>query len=273
MSSAAKRMVTIMEVFQAAKSFVAQENNLEKIAVFCNGLNPEFISIAYEAASMSIALRDYEKANSLMEWQIFEEKFSKLHRTQIHVGLGWALAQQNISSEVISESFSTLLKCWIADGRGYYDGLFRSRQTIKRKEFPGFISVKELAPYHQGIGRSLWYISKGDAKKVYELLTGFALERQSDLWRGIGIAVAYVGGSDDATLKSLSAFSGIFRRQLSCGILLALRSRFYANCFSPYTANCCKIICNMSSIDAINIAISAEQEDYSEWLRTIEKNL
>ncbi len=278
MNTAAQKMEQIREVFQAAKVFCAQENDLEKIVANCESAGKEFRSIAYEAASMQIGLRDFEANNSLANWRRFADNLAKQHATQVYVGLGWAVAQESIQLETIIEDLPELLKYRIADGCGYYDGTFRNRQTVRNKQLPTYISGKSLEPYYQGIGRSLWYISKGDAPKTNELLSSFPSERHSDMWRGVGIAVAYVGGCDEETINSLSRFSDNYKSQLACGAALASRSRIQAGSLTagvvPIAIGmCCHILCNCSADEVAQITIDAECGDYFQWLQQIEEKL
>ena len=264
-------MEFIREVFQAAKSFCSTERDLQKIIDFCEHAQPEFRSIAYEASSMQIALKDFEQNNSLQKWKHFADDLVKPHAAQVYAGLGWAVAQQSLSLDSIIESLPQLLRYRVADGCGYYDSTFRNRQTVRNKQLPAYVSLNMLPAYYQGVGRSLWYLSKGEAAKTNELLLSFDEKYHADLWRGVGIAVAYVGGSDDSTLKELITFSEKYLPQLACGVALAARSRIHAGCITNDVELCCKIICNTSAKEAANSTVQAESENYFLWLLTIEK--
>lgn len=273
MNSAAQKMEVIRDVFQAAKVFYAQEERLERIVTYCESAEKEFRSIAYEAASMGIALKDFEKDNSLQRWKVFADDLAKPHAAQVYAGLGWAVAQQILPLETIINDFPSLLRYRVADGCGYYDGTFRNRQTVRMKAVPTYITGKALAVYFQGVGRSLWYISKGDAAKTNELLCSFDKQYHADMWRGVGIAVAYVGGCDEAMLNSLSQFSVNYKTQLACGVALAVRSRTQADSITDDAELCCRILCNRSADEAAKITVEAECNDYSEWLKQIEEKL
>ena len=272
MNTAAQKMEFIREVFQAAKNFCSLESDLQKIVAFCENAQPEFTSIAYEAASMQIALRDFTEYNSLQNWKYFADELVKPHAAQIYAGLGWAVAQEVFDVEQVIESFPPLLRYRVADGCGYYDGTFRNRQTVRMKAVPTYISEKALPAYYQGLGRSLWYISKGDAAKTNELLFGFPAVHHADMWRGVGIAVAYVGGCDEATLIDLKTFPSNFLPQFKCGVALAARSRMQAGSITEDTELCSHIICNCSAAEATQITIDVEGDDYFQWLNSIENS-
>lgn len=272
MNTAAQKMEFIREVFQAAKVFCAGENDLEKIVAYCENANSEFRSIAYEAASMQIGLREFEANNQLQNWKHFSDELAKPHAAQIYAGLGWAVAQEVLESEQITGNLPPLLRFRVADGCGYYDGTFRNRQTVRMKAVPTYISEKELPAYYQGLGRSLWYISKGDAAKTNELLLGFSASRHAAMWRGVGIAVAYVGGCDEATLNELKIISGNFLLQLKCGVALAARSRMQAGSITEDVEFCSQIIYNRSAAEVTQITIDLEGDDYFQWLNSIENS-
>jgi len=44
----------------------------------------------------------------------------------------------------------------------------------------------------QGIGRALWFVSGGEPQRA-AALSGAAAERASDLFAGLGLAMAYAG--------------------------------------------------------------------------------
>ncbi len=263
-------MEFIREVFQAAKNFCSMESDLEKIVAFCENAQSDFTSIAYEAASMQIGLRDFAENNSLKNWKHFADELAKRHAAQIYAGLGWAVAQEVLKLEQIIENFHPLLRYRVVDGCGYYDGTFRNRQTIRMKAVPTYISEKALPAYYQGLGRSLWYIAKGDTAKTNELLLGFPATHHKDMWRGVGIAVAYVGGCDEATLNELKTISGSFLPQLKCGVSLAARSRVQAESLNLNTELCTLIICNRSAAELTQVTVDKECDDYFQWLNSIE---
>ncbi len=272
MNTAAQKMEFIREVYQAAKVFCAGESDLQKIVDYCERSNSEFRSIAYEAASMQIGLRDFVANNQLQIWKYFADDLAKPHAAQIYAGLGWAVAQEVLELEQLIESFPLLLRYRVADGCGYYDGTFRNRQTVRMKAVPTYIPEKALPAYYQGLGRSFWYISKGDAAKTNELLVGFPELRHADMWRGVGIAVTYVGGCDEATLNELKNFSGNFLQQLKCGVALAARSRLHAVSITEDTELCSLIICNLLAAEAANLTVDLECDDYFQWVNSIENS-
>lgn len=270
MNAVAQKMEQIREIFSAARSFSSIESNTQKIIAFCENAEPEFTSIAYEAASMQLGLRDFAANNSLKAWKNFADDYAKANATQVYVGLGWAVAQQSIQLETVIKELPKLLKYRVADGCGYYDATFRNRQTLRNKQLPTYISGRALQPYFQGVGRALWYLSKGDVVKTTELLLSFNKQYHADMWRGLGTAVTYVGGCDVAMLNELKKAAGNFLPQLKCGVALAARSRVQSGSLTEDAELCSRIVCNCSAAQTTQHTVDAECNDYFQWLNNIE---
>jgi hypothetical protein len=273
------RVEKIRSIFQAAKQLASDEPDLPVLLKHLDNTDNEFCSIAYEGASMGIALRDLEKFGTLSDWRFFNDK-AEAHAAQTHAGLGWALAQTNKAVPHLLKTFPPLLRFRILDGYGYYEGIFRQRTSIQARKTPVSFEDWMLPAYDQGIGRSLWYSCKGNIYKIQEMISAFDMERQGYMWVGIGVASAYVGGCDKSLLTSLSIISGKYQDQLSVGAVLAARSRVMANSRLTDVELACRILCQLSSKEAMLLSIKAEprsyknsSESYALWLLNIQKRL
>ncbi|MDF2451661.1 MAG: hypothetical protein K0S26_1165 [Bacteroidota bacterium] len=222
------RIEKIKTIFQVSRDLTLTSPDLKELILQLDQTEPEFRSAAYEGASMGIALNDLNKNEILTSWNLFAER-APAHAVQIHVGLGWAVAQQNYSVLPFFGITDVLLSSRVLDGYGYYDGIFRQRSSIKGQKIPEAIQPEMLSSYDQGIGRSLWYISKGDVTKIHELVSAFSLERRAALWTGIGVACAYVGGCDKDLLTSLFESAQELQNNLITGAMLATKSRLQAS--------------------------------------------
>jgi hypothetical protein len=273
------RVEKIKSIFQASKEFASIEPDLSVIVKQLDATDNEFCSIAYEGASMGIALRDLEQCDTLSDWRLFNDR-AEAHAAQTHAGLGWALAQTNKAVPHLLKTFPPLLRFRILDGYGYYEGIFRQRTSIQSQKTPVAFEDWMLPAYDQGIGRSLWYSSKGNIYKVQEMISAFALDRQSSLWVGVGVASAYVGGCDKDLLKLLYMVAGQYHEQLAVGAILAARSRVLANSRLSDVELACKTLCNLSAKEALLLSVKAEprsyrniNESYTVWLSNIQKGL
>src|SRR4030095_9223172 len=130
----------------------------------------------------------------------------------------------------------------VYDGIGYYHGLFKGRSVIKKKMIPA--EIEDINGFDQGLGRRLWYLKKGNIDHLLELLNDFDEVRRGDLWRGAGIACAYVGGNKTAALQHLSNAAGAYKRQLELGITLAAVSRIASDSITEDVKAALHIVCN-----------------------------
>lgn len=269
----------IKSIFQNSKEFCTEEDNLNLLIQHLENTGPEFRSVAYEGASMALALKDLTKGDSLNHWRAFIKGQGADHERQGHSGLGWAIAQQGRSALPFFEMLSPLMRFCVLDGCGYYDGIFKQRQTIKARKPPETFKGQLLEAYDQGVGRSLWYLFKGEEEKIKETINTFSPERHSSLWRGIGVASVYVGGCDENHLKSLQLSAGEHQTQLALGAILAARSRVQAKAVTPDVELACRVWCNLSVEDAMILSVKAEtditntNESFGTWLSKMKEEL
>src|ERR1043166_3958400 len=87
-----------------------------------------------------------------------------------------------------------LMRPRVFDGHGYYDGLFRTRSTVKGKKLPAGLTEMTKVWYDQGLGRSICFFSKGDVGRAKQMISDFESARQPALWKGVGHAASYIGG-------------------------------------------------------------------------------
>ncbi|MGZ4048774.1 MAG: DUF1702 family protein [Bacteroidia bacterium] len=269
-------MEKIKSIFQSSKDFALEQTDMHIIESYLENIEQEFRSVAYEAVSMVLALKDFHKENELNEWRAFAEGSGKDHAAQIHAGLGWTLAQEGKSALLFNDLLEPLMRYRVVDGYGYYDGFFRHRKTIKNKKLPEDLSGIKLKCYDQGVGRSIWYYCSGDLSKVLEIIKTFDASRHSDLWRGIGTASSYVGGLDEKELKTLFILADVYQPQLATGAALVARARVHSKTVTADVDAACRLWCNRSAIEVFETTekllqpLSAENI-YEKWISAIEK--
>jgi enediyne biosynthesis protein E3 len=267
MNIALQNTEKIKGVFLETQLFCATHDDMPALVVYLGQAEKEFSSIAYESASMAIALRGFEDGTFPNAWLLFVNGPAAAHQAQVYVGLGWAIAKSNLSFLTTVEKLNSRFYFRIADGCGYYDGSFKRRQTITNQQLPGYLPVTAMPMYDQGVGRSIWYTEKADIHAIHSKVETFAAERHADLWRGIGIAVAYVGGCSDADLKTLFQYAAANGYQLACGAALAARSRTMANTMTADTDRCSRLWYSLTADDVKKGTI------YFDWIQEIEERL
>lgn len=219
------KMGRLQELFKSTKAFVEGKPELSSIIAFIKEQEEtEFISIAYEAAAMVLALQDLEKGTTLDTWRNFLDNYAKEHSVQVYVGLGWACGQERLDPMQWIQELTPLFAWRIWDGYGYYDGFFRKRKVLQGA-VPETISEKGLSVYWQGVGRSFWYTCKGNIAQLEKIVTKIPSNYQVDLWRGIGIACTYVGGQSLEDCQKVWQMGGTYQAQLKAGAVLAIKSR------------------------------------------------
>ena len=258
----------------------AKDNDMRSLFSYLENIDSSFQSIGYESASMAIALKDLEQKQELDDWLLFANGPAIAHKSQVYVGLGWAIAKLNLPFLHVTRKIDPRLYHRVIDGCGYYDGSFRQRQTLLQQTPPAYIPRGALTIYYQGVGRSLWYTCNADLNNIFNKIGSFPETLHPNLWRGIGIAVAYVGGCNEDTLLSLWQNGANHQIQLTRGAALAVRSRRDANLMTTETDQCFRVWMNLTPeegyflpIDTTDPANFIDDADYLHWIATIEKEL
>ena len=217
-SQIAQNIETVFNTFQQGKALSDQELGLDELISKLNEFEPRYRSVAFEGASMSVALQ-----NSIETWKTYAEQTEK-HATQVHIGLGWAIAEQQID---LASSLSQIDSAWqqkVLDGYGYWHGLFRRRLTIRTQQIPTEITSEHQTGFDQGVGRSIWYLSKGNVSKLENIISHFTDERKPNLWQGLGVASTYVGGCSDELIAELNSAAGENKTNFDKGVCSAEES-------------------------------------------------
>ena len=280
MNEVSQKIERIRSIFLDTQLFYTNNNETDALIGYLEKIEILYRSIGYESASMSIALKDLENNRRLDNWLFFAKGPALAHKAQVYIGLGWAIAKLNLPFTEIVQMIESRLYHRVADGCGYYDGNFRQRHTVINMQAPVYLPEAAMPIYDQGVGRSLWYSSNADIEKIRSKIEHFPARRHADLWRGVGIAVAYVGGCDEETLKTLLEYAGINRVQLACGSALAAKSRMEANSMTADTDRCSRLWfslteseTNMFSLDTGNPDTIGNEKAYMNWVMQIEEGL
>lgn len=272
------RMARIRAVFEEVQMVAGSQPDDALLIDYLNHCDAQFRSVAFESASMSRALTDIALSAFPERWAAFAQR-SQVHAVHVYIGLGWALAQRQVSLSDYLHDIGPIMQARVLDGYGYYDGMFRSRSSVRDRVVPDEISGYDLRAYDQGLGRSLWYAAKGNTAQLLKSLDGFAAARKGDLWRGVGIAVSYVGGCDEKMLKSLMESASVYKLQLASGAALLARARIHAGTLDTDSQAACHILCRSSAEEASAILDRTEPLDetspdaYLKWLAALESAL
>lgn len=208
----------VVATFQEGRALSEHEHSLDELLSKLNAFEPRYRSVAFEGASMGFAL-----AHNFETWKQYAKTAEK-HATQVHIGLGWAIAEKQLDLPSYLDQIEAELQVKVLDGFGYWNGLFQRRATIRTQQIPGNVTAEFQAGFDQGVGRAIWYITKGDVAKGVNIINHFAEERRGNLWQGIGVASTYVGGCSDELIAELKSASNEFKMNLMKGIEVARES-------------------------------------------------
>lgn len=277
--SVVERMQRLQQVFKSAKAIAEATTDLAKLAEEIETLDDVFISVAYEAASMGVALRDLSSGNDLVQWKKWLDNYGQAHATQVYIGLGWALGQQQLNPIDFITVETPILSWRIIDGCGYYDGFFRKRK-VQQGIYPNTLTNNVLEVYMQGVGRSLWYTTKGNFSKLEKWLSALPQEFLPSLWRGVGIASTYVGGGTTEYWQELYQKADVYQANLLAGVVMAVSSRVKAQTVKFCHLGGFETWIEMSAKEANILAENAKKEAllagnnaYETWIKTMDKTV
>jgi hypothetical protein len=160
----------------------------------------------------------------------------------IHVGAGWSLAYVPWRRRQIAGSLDPI-HGWLAfDGLGFHDTYFHHTRILAgwRRSRSGYA----VRAYDQGIGRALWFITGGDGTAAAGLISGFPAPRQSDLWSGLGLAMAYAGPIGAEEIESVWQSAWPHKSSFAQGVAFACEARVRASCVPPHTELVARVVCN-----------------------------
>jgi len=213
---------------------------------------------AAEGAAMGFAIADalpFQQPRLPDYVQASKREFSYL----THVGAGWALARVPWRRARILAPLDPIHH-WLAyDGLGFHDTYFYHRHALAgwRRQRTGYASHV----YDQGIGRALWFVGGGSVAAATRMIAGFPSQRQSDLWSGLGLAMAYAGPADGDEIKEADRNAGEFRPRFALGVAFACEARALARYIPAHTDLAARIVSGASA------------EALSALTRDIRKNL
>jgi hypothetical protein len=277
MQKAVANMVLIQQLFQASAMAASETMDDATLIASLEQNDKTFISIAYEASAMERALLDFNANDfAFSHWQAFLQ-LAPQHSTQIYIGLGWAIAKRRITIEQVEAVIKPLQLPRVLDGIGYCEGTFKQRLAVKEMKTPEWLNGNLRKGYDQGLGRSLWYTAKGNPDALNTLIEPFPENRKSDLWRGVGIAVSYVGGSDESEFQTIFKLAKENQVQLAIGAVLAASSRKEANAITKDLEIVCETWCGITLENALQLVaetkVIIQNENYFEWLELLKQKL
>lgn len=171
----------------------------------------EYRGFAYEGAAMALTILDGMLPVGGKRLDRFVTGPAAHQVYTAHVGAGWAMARLPRVLQSRVQPRDPLLRWLALDGYGFHEAYFRTPLVVAGQRPPrlplGWRTRARDATHvvDQGIGRALWFVCGADTDRLAETIAGFALERQPDLWSGVGLAAAYAGYQPTADAASPQA--------------------------------------------------------------------
>lgn len=214
----------------------------------------ELRGYAYEGAAMGLTALDcvLPRKSRLTEYLTGP---GAPHVYMVHIGAGEALARLRRRPEPFIAAMADRVLCWLVmDGYGFHEGFFARKRHVERQLVPAHLSAYGRRVFDQGVGRSIWFTDGAQVPRVATTIAAFPVARQADLWLGVGVACAYVGGVGRSVIDDLRHAAGQHATQLAVGAALVAKGRRRAGNPVPHADLACAALCGgMSGAQAARI--------------------
>ncbi|MDM8557976.1 DUF1702 family protein [Candidatus Parabeggiatoa sp. HSG14] len=279
-SETREQLEKIGETFVFGYHAALLDDNIESLSKQLDTLPNEMRGFGYEGAAMAMTLLDFLSPLNRSRFKRFVQGAGARHIYMVHVGAGWAWARLHRNINKALKTLDPLLGWLAVDGYGFHEGYFHWQKTVTQGVIPSRISGYARHVFDQGLGRSLWFVKGADVEAIAQTINGFSIERQTDLWSGIGLAVTYAGGVEEITLKRLAELGKDFRLQLAQGSAFAAKARERANNLTPHTHKASQIFCATETTEAarvtddalINLPYDSSKPAYEIWRQRIQEH-
>lgn len=241
----------------------------------------EYLGFAFAGAAMGFALQDLLTLGRPCRLAEFISRSADSHLYMAHVGAGWAMARIPWGHDRLLRQLHPLYR-WLAfDGLGFHAGYFHWPRFVTCRQKMPRLSGYAARVFDQGLGRSLWFVNGVNPVRIATAIGGFERPRHGDLWSGIGLAAAYIGGISDDGLRQLGGLSRTHFPALAQGVAFAAATRQRAGNPAGQTDRACEALCDCSAADAAMVTDLASQnlpafgptEAYEVWRQRIQKQL
>ena len=212
----------IRDYFQKGKEFSFQLNDTKSFDLFIQSCDPKTLPVIMEGVSAGFACQSFINPSGIDLWLAFYKKYMH-HAKHLCIGLGWAINESDNSLELL-EQINPVWRWKVVDGYGYRAGIFQRRKIQRSQTPPEQVSQEWVSAFYQGLGRSLWYTSQGNVERLIKSIEMYPEKASLDLWRGVGVAITFVGLIDSQSLKLLSKINTNSLNSLKQGVALVLSS-------------------------------------------------
>jgi enediyne biosynthesis protein E3 len=271
-----RRLERVGESFLHGYHAAIAGDGMESLTARLSEIELGFRGFAYEGAAMAIDLLDQFAPWRTPRLPTFLEGPGAPHIYMAHVGIGWSMARLPLRLQRRLSRLDPVLRWLALDGYGFHEGYFHWQQYAD-----GTARLKRLGDYglrafHQGLGRSLWFVGGADPEWIAKAIAVFSKAQHGDLWSGVGLACAYAGGADAWEVNRLRVEATEYYSHLAQGAVFAAGARSRAGNPAEHTELACQLLCDLSAQEAAAISDETRrhaQPDsepaYEAWRRLI----
>ncbi len=273
---AQRRLELIGRTFITGYNSAIENKALDETLAAVEEVDGELRGFAFEGAAMACSLLDVLSLRSPWFTRLIQERGQQY----IHlcwVGTGWACARLKLLHGRFRRKFfylEPLLSTLAYDGWGFHEGyFFSSRYLSGCRPAPALLKGYTRHVFDQGFGRSLWFVGGASPAAIKSMVSRYSVERQADMWSGVGLACAYAGGTDRPGLEAMLTIGPGLLPHLQQGVAFAAKARVHSGNVTDDTALAARVFCSSTPQQLAEVTDAAQQRtsDYNEWRNDIQR--
>jgi enediyne biosynthesis protein E3 len=248
------RLEHIGETFLQGYHAALADGPLNTLAMHLDTIGAEFRGFGYEGAAMALDLLDQVTPWRQARTSRFLAGPAEPHTYMAIVGIGWSMARLSLGFTRRFSNLDPLLRWLAVDGWGFHEGYFHWPNYAGGKPHPHKLKGYAQRAFHQGLGRSIWFVGGADPEVIVDFVEGFPNSCRGDLWSGIGLACTYAGGADPEEIRLLRCAAGSWWPYLAQGAVFAAKARSRAGNPTEYADEACRLLTGLTAIEAAALA-------------------
>lgn len=176
------------------------------------------------------------------------EVFGKSYEEMILLGAGRGMAEvPNFNLYSLVAKYPPEVRWLIMDGYGFQKGFFEIPKNKSRIYIPKFKYPYFERAYAQGLARSLGFYLADQPSKIKGYIDRIQGAEASDLWSGVGSALAFLGALTPEEFKEWSLSNSDYSQFIAVGLALACRLQTRCGWQSETTNSYCEILWGISA--------------------------
>jgi hypothetical protein len=200
---------------------IALEASPFDLNLYLQSLDPELRGPAIEGVAMGLFLRDGLRPGGRCVRAFLEGPYAH-YALFTHVGCGLMMAKLRRPVAPYLRVVSDPMVPMVIDGYGFGRAVFNRRLlSSELPELPSRLSDAERRIFDKGVGRALVFKLCGRIASVDEVIGKLPVERQPDIWQGVGTAIAYNAGYEEGTSALRARVSDAAWSHMAAGACMA----------------------------------------------------